>query len=260
MIPPLPPRLTLLTDFGTRDGYVAALKGVIAGICPAALIDDASHDLEPGDILGAALTLERYWRRYPEGTVHLVVVDPGVGSTRRALAVRADGRYLVGPDNGVFARALDGANDVEARELSTAHLSVSEISSTFHGRDIFAPAGAQLACGRALAELGPHAANLTALPALEVRIAGDSILGQVIHVDRFGNLITNIGTEARGAARVRLNERDVGPVRRTYADVGSGEPLALIGSGGLLEIAVRDGNAGKKLHAARGATVEVVRQ
>ncbi|MGH7460045.1 MAG: SAM hydrolase/SAM-dependent halogenase family protein [Longimicrobiales bacterium] len=253
------PRVTLLTDFGTRDGYAAALKGVIAQTCPGALIDDATHDLAAGDVLGAALTLERYWRRYPEGTVHMVVVDPGVGGDRRALAVRADGRFLVGPDNGVFSRALKGALDVEARELTQASSPDREISATFHGRDIFAPAAALLACGHALAELGPHAAHLVTLPELDVVVAGDSLVGQVIHVDRFGNLITNIGIEASGARQVRLAALELGPVRRTYSDVASGAALALIGSGGLLEIAVRDGDAAQTLQAALGDRVQVLR-
>jgi S-adenosyl-L-methionine hydrolase (adenosine-forming) len=254
-----PVSVTLLTDFGTADGYVAAVKGVIHSLCPAALIDDSAHDLNAGDILGAALALERYWRRYPPGSVHVVVVDPGVGSERRGLAVRADDRFLVGPDNGVFTRALAGAGTFEARELNNAELFTHEISATFHGRDIFAPAAAFLACGRELAEMGSHAANLTTLPALDVLVRGKRLSGQVIHVDRFGNLITNIGGEAVGASCVRLNGSNVGPLRRTYTDVGSGEVLALMGSNGLLEVAVRDGSAARHFGAERGTSVEVER-
>ena len=133
------------------------------------------------------------------------------------------------------------------------------LSSTFHGRDIFAPAAALLACGHALAELGLHAAHLVTLPELDVVVAGDSLVGQVIYVDRFGNLITNIGVEASGARQVRLAALELGPVRRTYSDVASGAALALIGSGGLLEIAVRDGDAAQTLQAARGDRVQVLR-
>ena len=254
-----PPRVTLLSDFGMADGYVAAMKGVIASASPAVIIDDAAHDVEPGDILGAALTLERYWRRYPEGTVHVVVVDPGVGSARRAVAVRADERYLVGPDNGVFSRVLAGATRTEAREITNAELWSQGLSATFHGRDVFAPAAAFLASGRALAELGQHAADLVTLPSLHVIVSEDTLTGEVIHADRFGNLITSIGTEAVGAGRVVLEGVDIGPVRGTYSEVGTGEPVALIGSNGLLEIAVRDGSAAKRFGYRRGVRVEVRR-
>jgi S-adenosylmethionine hydrolase len=254
-----PTRITLLTDFGTRDGYVAALKGVIANLCPTAIIDDATHDIEPGDVLAAALTFERYWRRYPEGVVHVVVVDPGVGSARRALAVRADERYLIGPDNGVFSRALAGAQQVEAREITSTAILADSVSPTFHGRDVFAPAAAWLAAGNALAQVGPHATHLTRLPDLEVLVHAEGITGQVIHADRFGNLITSIGAEARGASGVLLGSTDVGPVRHTYTDVATGEALALIGSNGLLEIAVRDGSAARRFGAERGAVVVVRR-
>ncbi|MGH7471244.1 MAG: SAM hydrolase/SAM-dependent halogenase family protein [Longimicrobiales bacterium] len=254
-----PARITLLTDFGTRDGYVAVVKGVIAALSPSAILDDASHEIQPGDILGAALTLERYWRRYPEGVVHVVVVDPGVGGRRRALAVRADQRFLVGPDNGVFSRVLAGAQHIEAREITSVSVLGGPVSPTFHGRDVFAPAAAWLANGGALAELGPHAAHLIKLPALEVVVHAEGMTGEVIDTDRFGNLITSIGVEASGAANVSLGAMHVGPVRRTYSDVASGEAIALIGSHGLLEIAVRDSSAAKRFGAVRGTRVEVQR-
>lgn len=231
-------RATLLTDFGTRDGYVAAMKGVIAAIAPSAFVDDASHDIPHGDILAAALALRRYWRLYPVGTVHVVVVDPGVGSDRGALAMSAEGRFFVGPDNGVFtfipaeaAVQLDVPNDS---------------SHTFHGRDVFAPAAGRLLRGDSLPQLGKEAVVRVAL---DVPAANDK-QGQVLIVDRFGNLITNI----THAAAVVIAGREVQLVQ-TYADVAEGELLALINSDGLLEIAVRNGSAAETLGVSRGAEV-----
>src|SRR5688572_28070512 len=141
------PRITLLTDFGTRDGYVAALKALIDSICPTAAIDDASHDLPPGDVVHAAFTLRRYWKLYPPGTIHLVVVDPGVGSERRGLAAAAEDRVLIGPDNGVLALAWREARGVSVVSLNNPRFQREERSATFHGRDVFAPAAGHLACG-----------------------------------------------------------------------------------------------------------------
>lgn len=231
-------RATLLTDFGTRDGYVAAMKGVIAAIAPSAFVDDASHDIPHGDILAAALALRRYWRLYPVGTVHVVVVDPGVGSDRGALAMSAEGRFFVGPDNGVFTFIPAEA----AVQLDVPH----DSAHTFHGRDVFAPAAGRLLRGDSLPQLGKEAVVRVAL---DVPAANDK-QGQVLIVDRFGNLITNI----THAAAVVIAGREVQLVQ-TYADVAEGELLALINSDGLLEIAVRNGSAAETLGVSRGAEV-----
>lgn len=251
------PRLTLLTDFGTADGYAAALKGVIASICPEAVVDDASHEVPPGDIEAAAWTLWRYWRLYPPGTVHVVVVDPGVGGARRALAVRADERSLVGPDNGVLTRVLEEAGSWSAVSIEERAYLREPVSRTFHGRDVFAPAAAHLAAGVPLAALGPALADPLRLALPRFTLTPDGVSGAVVHVDRFGNLVTNIPEAWVSAGRIVVAGRDLGGARRTYGDVAPGEPLALIGSAGLLEISVRNGSAAERLGIGRGAEVRV---
>jgi S-adenosylmethionine hydrolase len=230
-------RATLLTDFGTRDGYVAAMKGVIAQIAPSAHVEDASHDIPQGDVLMAAFALRRYWRCYPTGTVHIVVVDPGVGTDRAALAIQAEGHFFVGPDNGVFTFIPPGAMVT----LPTPARS----SRTFHGRDVFAPAAARLLSGAALADVGEQT-----FVRVELELPSEP---RIISVDRFGNLITNV-TEA---CDVEINGRIV-KVASTYGEVAAGALLALINSEGLLEIAVRNGSAAETLGVSRGAEVRLL--
>jgi S-adenosyl-L-methionine hydrolase (adenosine-forming) len=254
-------RVVLLTDFGTADGYAAAMAGVIAQGTPAAVAEHAAHDVAPGDILGAALALSRYAHYYPAGTVHLVVVDPGVGSDRRPLAASLDGRYFVGPDNGVFSLVLERAGEWEAVAIERVGLG-EEAAPTFHGRDIFAPAAAYLAAGGRLSGLGPTVSDPVRLSLPRPRLDAGSATGEVLHVDRFGTLLTNIpghwiAERAASPLRVRAGEIEVGPVRHTFSDVGSGELVALLGSLGWLEIAVRDGRAADALAMGRGAPVEV---
>ena len=244
----MPPIVTLLTDFGTADGYVAEMKGVLLSALPTVTLVDVSHDVPPQDTEGARLCVARYWRRYPPGTVHLVVVDPGVGSDRAALAVASNGRLLVGPDNGVLSPALvtPGPEVVRLTIPSAA-------APTFHGRDVFAPVAAQLAAGAPLASVGAPFADATILRTPEPQRSPDgSIVGQVIHVDRFGNAVTNL-LAARGGT-VEVGRRLL-PLRRTYADVGPGEFIALTGSTGLIEIARREGSAAASLDLARGSRV-----
>lgn len=242
------PLVTLLTDFGTADGYVAEIKGVLHSLCPDVTVVDLSHDIPPHDVELARLTVARYWRRFPAGTVHLVIVDPGVGTSRAAMAVCSDGRCLVGPDNGVLSPALlVGDVAVVALSVSTA------ASRTFHGRDVFAPAAAALAMGATLESLGmPHDAAIVRRTPEAVRRDDGAIIGEVIAVDRFGNAITNLVGARNGV--VAAAGRPI-PVRGTYGDVATGAPVAVNGSSGLLEIAVRDGSAAASLGLARGATV-----
>jgi S-adenosylmethionine hydrolase len=246
----MPPVVTLLTDFGTADGYVAEMKGVILTRAPAATVVDVTHDIPPQDVECGRLAVARYWRRFPTGTVHVAVVDPGVGSPRAALAVESDGRFLVGPDNGVLSPALlvTGARAVTLPVPAGA-------SVTFHGRDVFAPAAADLALGATLDALGSPAIDFVIRRTPEPRRRTDgSIEGQVITIDRFGNAITNlIGLRAQS---VEVNGR-VLPLRRSYADVGTGEAIALVGSTGLIEIAVRNGSGAAALGLQRGSVVVV---
>jgi S-adenosylmethionine hydrolase len=240
--------VTLLSDFGTVDGYVAEMKAVIKSLAPDVEIIDATHDIPPQDITRARLTLSRYWRKFPVGTVHVVVVDPGVGTARAALAVESDGRFFVGPDNGVLSPAfrVEGTSAVKLDVPGGA-------SPTFHGRDVFAPAAARIARGEPLVTVGrrvrPSVIVHTPTP---LRI-GDTQAGEVIAIDRFGNAITNL--ESVDGTTVEFDGRAV-PAVRTFADVKVGEPCALIGSAGLVEIAVRDGNAAVELGISVGTLVE----
>jgi S-adenosylmethionine hydrolase len=242
--------ITLLTDFGTADGYVAEMKGVLLSSAPGTQLVDLSHDVPPHDIEAARLAVARYWRRFPAGTIHIVVVDPGVGSERQALVVHSDGRFLVGPDNGVLSPSLlvPGARTVTLPVPGDA-------APTFHGRDVFAPAAAALARGIPFDSLGVPAHDPVIRRTPEpVRQADGWIRGEVILIDRFGNAVTNL--VAPYATEISAGDR-LFPLRRTYADVASGEPVALVGSSGLIEIAVRDGSAGITLGLTRGTTVRV---
>jgi S-adenosylmethionine hydrolase len=253
-------RVTFLTDFGTADGYAAAMAGVVAAGAPDALVDHASHDVAHGDVRGAAIALSRYASIYPQGTVHVVVVDPGVGTHRRAIAARIDGRYYVAPDNGVLSLVLQGADRVRVVEVTDPAI-VDEASATFHGRDIFAPTAAFLARGGELESLGAEVHDPHLLPMPQPGRTADGAEGEILEVDRFGNLVTNIPADwLPEGARVAVEGTAIGPVRRTYGDVSSGEILALVGSVALLEVSVRDGSAADRLGVGRGAEVLVTRE
>jgi len=249
------PLITLLTDFGTADGYAAAMRGVIASRLAAAIVDDASHDVAFGDALAASLALARYWDVYPPGTVHVVVVDPGVGSARRPIAVQSAGRLGVGPDTGVLEPMLRQASAVH--QITDTRLFMQPVSATFHGRDLFAPVAAYLATGASIGRLGPRIEDAVRLAVESVVREGDVLAGRVIHVDHFGNLITNVQADAGAAFDVEIEGRPVGNWGRTYADVASGEVLGLIGSAGYVEIAMRDGSAARMLGLRQGAKVRL---
>ncbi|MBL0940520.1 MAG: SAM-dependent chlorinase/fluorinase [Gemmatimonadaceae bacterium] len=248
------PAITLLTDFGTADGYVAEMKGVLCTLAPAIPVIDLSHDISPQDVTGARLALARCWRRFPAGTVHVVVVDPGVGSARAAIAVQSEGRILVGPDNGVLSPSLF-ALDARVVQLQVPPLA----SATFHGRDIFAPVAARLACGASLDEVGEPYTNALRLRTPQPQRQTDGALhGEVLTVDRFGNAITNLmlaphvqdGMVTLGMQTLRLV--------RTYSDAAPGELVALVGSSGWIEIAMRNGSAAAELRISRGMPVQLV--
>ena len=242
------PIITLTTDFGTADGYVGEVKGVLLSHSPDAELVDITHEIPPQDVERARLTVARVWRRFPPGTVHLVVVDPGVGSGRAALAVQSEGRFLVGPDNGVLSPALLIAG-ARAIELPLPPRS----SATFHGRDVFAPAAAALARGESVDALGRLAANpiVRRTPEPTRRLDG-AIEGEIIVLDRFGNAVTNL-IGLRGGT-IELGTRCI-TVRHTYSEVAPGEPVAVTGSTGFIEIAVRDGDAASALGIRRGDKV-----
>lgn len=240
--------ITLLTDFGTADGYVGEMKGVLAELAPDVELVDISHDISAQDIEGGRLALARYWQRFPVGTVHLAVVDPGVGGTRAALAVRAAGRFLVGPDNGLLSPALL-IPDAHAVVLSVPPGS----SATFHGRDVFAPAASRLALGVSLDELGSPAEACVIRRTPEPKRRSDGgLYGIVMTIDRFGNAITNL--VGRRGGSITVGDRTLRLVR-SYVDVPAGAVTAVCGSNGLIEIAERDGNAARSLRLTRGASV-----
>ncbi|MBM3907573.1 MAG: SAM-dependent chlorinase/fluorinase [Gemmatimonadetes bacterium] len=243
---------TLLTDFGTADGYVAEMKGVLLSGAPTAQLVDISHDIPVQDVDAARLAFARYWRRFPVGTVHLVVVDPGVGTRRKALAIESNGRFAVGPDNGVLSPALL-VPDARAVELSIPH----GAAPTFHGRDVFAPAAVRLLTGASLEEMGAWTSEAALLRSPEAQRRPDGGQdGMVLAVDRFGNLITNL--TGRGDGVVEIQGRLLRVVH-TYGDVAEGEMLALVGSHGLLEVAVRGSSAARALGVGRGTPVSLRR-
>ncbi len=261
----VPRILTLTTDFGTRDAYVAVMKGIILSIAPDVRLVDITHEISPQDVMEAAFVLREAVPYFPDDTVHLVVVDPGVGSERRAVALRKGTHQFVGPDNGLFALLLSGEAADEIVHLDRPGGWRTEApSQTFHGRDVFAPVAAHLATGCALHDLGTPVSKLTPLHwALPIHDE-QGIRGWVVHVDHFGNAITNITRDAFEAGR---KERPVKcfagnailhHVHPTYSSVASGEPLLLFGSGGFLEIAVNTGNASELLDIRKGTPVNVV--
>ena len=250
-------RITLLTDFGTRDGYVGAMKGVIASVFPGVIVDDVSHAVGFGDVDGAGWALARYWNRYPPGTTHLVVVDPGVGTERRALAVEADRRLIVVPDNGAVSRVLDIAKEVEVVGIENPGFILPETSSTFHGRDIFAPAAAYLARGVHLSRLGPPVSDPVRLQEPLVVEEDEAIVGEVVSLDRFGNLVTNLpGKRVGEGSGVEIEGRTI-PVVQTYADVPPNSLAAVVNSDGCLEVAARDRSAAKLLKVEVGTRVRI---
>ncbi len=254
--------ITLTTDFGLTDGYVGTMKGVILSIGPTAIIVDISHDIAPQDVREAAYVLYAAYPYFPQGTIHVVVVDPGVGSERRAIALRTPQATFVAPDNGVLSYVVARERVEEIAHLTNPRYHLSPVSRTFHGRDIFAPVAAHLARGIPLAELGEPLTEIItfSLPRPQFRPDRD-IVGQVIHVDRFGNLITSIMSKdlvdhsLPGESVVQIKGQSIRGIVNTYAEVTSGKLLALIGSEGHLEISVSGGSASQTLEAKVGDKV-----
>lgn len=255
------PVIALLSDFGLRDHYVAAMKAVLLGICPEASLLDITHLIPPQDILAGALELEAVVSYLPAGTVVVAVVDPGVGSGRRGVAIEAGGLRFVGPDNGLFTLALARLPRAAAVSIDDRRFVRERVSRTFEGRDRFAPAAAWLACGTALRELGPAVSDLAALEVPAATTSRDSIDGVVLRVDHFGNLVTNIADDALPASRDGLSVDVAGAtivgIAGTYAEVERGALCAIVGSTGRLEISVNGGNAADTLKAARGTSAHV---
>jgi S-adenosylmethionine hydrolase len=238
--------ITLTTDFGTRDGYVGAVKGVLARNTNAQIVDIA-HDISRGDVAHAAWVVATSTHEFPHGSIHIVAVDQGVGGGRRPVIVKASGQWFVGPDNGVLAYVADARSDAWA--IEARHFRARRISSTFHGRDVFAHAAAALARGEDVLMAGPVVRLAGALP-WGAREAGH---GRIVHIDHFGNLISDLPAAEAGGA-IAIAGRNL-PLVATYEDVAPGQLLAYIGSAGTIEIAVRDGRADALLDTPRGTAV-----
>ncbi len=254
--------VTFLSDFGLSDVYVGVIKGIIAQINPTLMVVDLTHQIPPQNIAAGRFCLMNAVSYFPIGTVHVAVVDPGVGSNRRAIAVQFAAGFLVGPDNGLFSGVLSQSPALAAVELTNSNYwRVSEPSNTFHGRDVFAPVGAHLASSVPLEHLGQaiNPSILVDLPIPEYTHTDAGVAGCIQYVDRFGNLITNIpGTLVRGKTWLVAAAGITIPGHQTYQDRSEGSPLALVGSHGWVEIAINSGNAQSQLQLDWRGRVEVV--
>ncbi len=261
------PIITLTTDFGSADTFVAQMKGVIAGVAPHARVIDGAHGLPAQNILAGAVALDSLVDAFHDGTIHVAVVDPGVGTEREAVAVQTDRFVLVGPDNGLFTLVLDRHPPTAIIRLTDPAYHRAAVSATFHGRDIFAPVAAHLANGTAIESLGEPVTTLVNLSIPQPSETTDGLTAVVLLADQFGNLVTNLTrdhydtwlSEGRaggaGGAVVSVKGREIGPVRRAFADVGPGEPVAYFGGSGRLELAVRNGSAQAKFGSAFAVTL-----
>jgi hypothetical protein len=277
--------ITLTTDFGTADGYVGAMKGVIARLAPEAQVVDITHEIPAQDILAGALALETACPFFPPETIHVAVIDPGVGTSRAAVAIQTPHAFFVGPDNGIFDLVLGAgtrrrkqrvSEDSSLRfsawtavRLTNASYYRPQVSSTFHGRDIFAPVAAHLARGVMLSELGEPIKDLVSLALPEPEKSRGGLKLHVLRADHFGNLITDLTAQEykrwnpkNAAVAIEIGTRRIAGLSSTFADVAPGEPVAYFGSGGRLEIAVRNGDAAKTLSAelAQGIALRRLRR
>jgi hypothetical protein len=259
--------ITLTTDFGVAGYHAGAMKGVILSLNPTAAVVDLCHGIPPGDIEEGAWTLFWNWRYFPAGTIHLAVVDPGVGSARRPLAAVAGGHFFVGPDNGLLTPVLAAAGEAEVVEIAVPRELAERVSSTFHGRDIFAPAAARLSLGEALDRIGPAVTDLVGLTLPRPRLLeGGTVEGTIISIDPFGNLVSSITAgdlEEAGLGnhvRVLLGGTAVAGLKGHYAESDAGSPLALINSSGHLEIAVNGGRAVDIIGVGKGSRVRLEKE
>lgn len=254
--------ITLTTDFGTQDWFAATMKGVILGIAPRAAIVDLTHEIPAGDVCAGAFALAAGCRFFPKGTVHVAVVDPGVGGARKAIAVQTANFLFVGPDNGVLSLALARENIKSVHRLENTSYLLRPVSHTFHGRDIFAPVAAYLARGASIRKMGPAQTDFVRLQWPQPRVRQNRIDGEVVFIDRFGNAITNIenaGLNTRNQQEVFLGRRRLCSLKAFYQSVRAGQAVAVPGSSGFLEIAVNVGSAAKRFRLKIGDRVNVRR-
>ena len=245
--------ITLLTDFGTADYFVGAVKGAILSVDPKAVIVDITHEIPPQDIEAGAFTLLASYKTFPAGTIHVAVVDPGVGSTRRPIVVSANEQFFVGPDNGIFSYICDRESSHRTFHITAEKYFRPSPSSTFHGRDIFAPVAAALSKGVKLKKLGSEIED-------EVRLGSLDSVPRIIHVDRFGNCVTNITRDLFKDwenVTLSINGKTISDFRTFYGEASSKSPFAIWGSAGFLEISINGGSAAKVLRVKRGDKVTV---
>ena len=247
--------ITLITDFGLKDHYVGAMKGVILSINPDAIITDITHEIPPQDIFNAAFILRNLYHYYPKGTIHIVIVDPGVGGKRKPIAVEADKNIFLGPDNGILTFIYLESKSVRVFEISNSKYTLPKLGSTFDGRDVFAPTAAHLSLGVPVDDLGGQVKKPVKLQIKEPVVRGSEIIGEVIYIDSFGNLITNIPAQLiKPESRVYIGGEVIKGISQSYAEVPKGELLAIIGSAGLLEISVSHGSALDVIETWLGST------
>ncbi len=259
------PIITLLTDFGSQDYFAAAMKGVILSINPSAHIVDITHELPPQEIHAAAFNLLATYKDFPAKTIHVAVVDPGVGSSRRAVLIDCAGQFFVGPDNGIFSWVCEREGNYRAIHLTNENFFRHPVSTTFHGRDIFAPVAAALSNGVAPEEFGPAIENLIHLESLKPKIPSDgAIEASIIYIDRFGNCITNLTREIVGddLSRVKLvvSDREITSFRKYFAEPAAEEQevFCVIGSAGFLEIVAANRSAAAILNVRRGQPLSLI--
>jgi S-adenosylmethionine hydrolase len=255
--------ITLTTDFGLTDWFVAAMKGVIARLAPRIQVVDITHGIPPGDIRAGAFALAASCPFFPRGTIHVAVVDPGVGSARKAIAVQTTRYFFVAPDNGVLSFALRKERIKSIHALEKAAFFLQPVSQTFHGRDIFSPVAAHLAGGLPIQKLGPRLNDFLRLPWPEPRRHRKQIEGEVVYIDRYGNATTNLDSETLrsfppASCEIHATRRRICPFADHYQAVPRGKPVAVVGSSGLLEIAINGGSAQKRLGLVIGTRVKVL--
>ena len=257
------PIITLLTDFGTKDHYVASMKGVILGINPGCTLVDISHQVGPQDIEEGAFVLASAISSFPQGTIHLSVVDPGVGGPRKPILIVTSNYYFIGPDNGLFSLSLLREKVKQIFVLTKKKYLLSPASSTFHGRDLFAPVAAYLSLGIKPEALGERTDTWVQLSLGKPKQKAKELVGEILHIDVFGNLTSNIDGQSLSGFTgghpfsIRVGRHTFLGMKKGYWEGKKGEMIALIGSGGFLEISVRDGNAHKKLKAKKGDRIRI---
>ncbi len=265
-MPPARPLITLLTDFGDRDWFVAAMKGAILSIHPDACIVDLSHQIAPHRIDEAGYFLKSCYREFPEGTIHVVVVDPGVGSARRAIIVKSAGYFFLAPDNGVLTYIFDDEQPVEVREIDQRKFRRESPGHTFDGRDLFAPVAARLARVEPFESYGPVIGDYRTFAIAQPRWEQTVLVGEIVHVDRFGNLISNVtpahledvcSVSKRRQPFIRIGSRMIEGLVASYSDGPAGQPAALINSDGKLEIILKEASVADLLQVGRGERIEV---